>query len=149
MEAPKLTLAEFLLARIAEDETYARNASGGQRGVYPPLHWYVEEEGGFDSWAISTGDNEEDANLCVTCNDSGGNELLERDARHMARWDPARVVTECEAKRRIVANCEAFSTNGPTGTPPLPNLRFAGVTILRLLALPYADHPDYRQEWKP
>jgi len=21
--------------------------------------------------------------------------------------------------------------------------------LLRLLALPYSDHPDYRQEWKP
>ncbi|MEU5023581.1 DUF6221 family protein [Streptomyces milbemycinicus] len=25
----------------------------------------------------------------------------------------------------------------------------APITALRLLALPYADHPDYRDEWRP
>jgi len=25
----------------------------------------------------------------------------------------------------------------------------SGVAVMRVLALPCADHPDYRQEWKP
>lgn len=48
-------------------------------------------------------------------------------------WHNARVLAEIEAKRRIV---EWF-------TKP------SDLLILRCLALPYADHPDYRQEWKP
>jgi hypothetical protein len=42
----------------------------------------------------------------------------------------SRVLAECEAKRRIVTEC-------------------GWVTVMQLLALPYAGHPDYRQEWKP
>jgi hypothetical protein len=50
----------------------------------------------------------------------------------IARWDPARVLAECAAKRRIV---EMYA--GQHGQP----------YVLHFLALPYADHPDYRQEW--
>ena len=45
--------------------------------------------------------------------------------------DGARVIAECRAKRRIV---EAY------GGAVWP--------VLILLALPFADHPDYRQEWR-
>ena len=45
---------------------------------------------------------------------------------------PHRMLADVEAKRRIV---ELASSPGPQA--------------LRLLALPYADHPDYRPEWRP
>ena len=48
--------------------------------------------------------------------------------------DPAHILAECAAKRRIV-NPVWWSE--------------AGGQVLELLALPYADHPDYRAEWKP
>lgn len=58
---------------------------------------------------------------------------------------PDRVLGECEAKRRIVEM-----------EPDCAFDRFQRVawdyhheTTLRFLALPYADHPDYREEWKP
>jgi hypothetical protein len=54
---------------------------------------------------------------------------------------PERVLAECEAKRRIVATCTGYeweSTNARGYDE-----------VLELLALPYADHPDYREEWKP
>lgn len=56
---------------------------------------------------------------------------------HFGRWAPARVLTECASKRQIV---ELHSTpeERRTGQP---------CTTLRLLALPYAEHPDYRVEW--
>lgn len=53
----------------------------------------------------------------------------------LALPDPARIVADCEAKRRIVQACN-----------------YDGMTadhVLECLALPYSDHPDYRQEWKP
>jgi hypothetical protein len=60
--------------------------------------------------------------------------------------NPVRVLAEVEAKRQIVEACvESLrlvdeyleTTAGPASS------------ILGMLALPYVDHPDYRQEWKP
>jgi hypothetical protein len=67
--------------------------------------------------------------------------------RPVLEVDPSRMVAECEAKRRVVAqfvdavaNYEADA--GPQGE--VTRLRF----VLRALALPYADHPDYQPEWR-
>jgi hypothetical protein len=72
-------------------------------------------------------------------------------------WN-ARWVAEVTAKRRIVelhkstagmntygARVVACDSCGASDEYPV---RFPCPT-LRLLALPYADHPDYREEWKP
>lgn len=56
-------------------------------------------------------------------------------ALHMARHDPARVLADCEAHRGIVGLAKEQPET------------FA--EALRWLAEPYADHPDYRQEWRP
>ncbi|WP_454050428.1 DUF6221 family protein [Cellulomonas sp. Marseille-Q8402] len=51
----------------------------------------------------------------------------------------ARARAECEAKRRIVGTITKHDRIGYDYSGP----------ILELLALPYADHPDYREEWRP
>lgn len=63
--------------------------------------------------------------------------------QHYPRHNPQRVLDDCEVKRRIVWTqpLEVLSAN-----PQAWRLRDQ---ILRLLALPYADHPDYRKEWEP
>jgi hypothetical protein len=58
---------------------------------------------------------------------------------------PARAFAEVEAKRRIV---EAARERSPEVEPGDVG-RVVFVLTLRLLALPYAGHPDYRQEWRP
>lgn len=56
---------------------------------------------------------------------------------------PARACSEVEAKRRIVEAAREHSPNqGDDG-------KWVFVLTLRLLALPYAGHPDYQQEWRP
>lgn len=65
--------------------------------------------------------------------------------------DPAaRPLADVEAKRRIVEIAAARVLDEPVMARGKVH---AGVTpwayTLRLLALPYSDHPDYRQEWKP
>ena len=68
---------------------------------------------------------------------------------HMARHDPARVLAEVDAKRKLLTEYEEVQhdedasyewaggwTNG---------LRHAAA----LLALPYATPPDYRDTWRP
>lgn len=80
--------------------------------------------------------------------------------QHIARQDPARVLREVEAKRQMLrvafehaaamdaefgdcCDADVFERNGCkyTSTDKLP--------LLRLLAAPYASHPNYRESWRP
>jgi hypothetical protein len=75
--------------------------------------------------------------------------------RHAARWDPARVLAEVDAKRRIIrlyvnakAAYDAGSISLRNRTQDEAAEDVLGVA-LRALALPYVDRPGYREEWKP
>ena len=123
---------EFLLARIAEDEWIAHSAVVNRVQVDPD----VSTEG----WV---------------CHDLG---------THVG-FSPARVLAECEAKRRIVEMHTCSSEHEPGHIPGFfcevgadwpretdegqpPTVPWPCPT-LRALALPHADHPDYRDEWRP
>ena len=58
-----------------------------------------------------------------------------------------RVLRECEAKRRIVEELEAVSDDRErlADYDSVYGLRFAA----QALAAVYADHPDYRDDWRP
>lgn len=131
-------LAEFLRARIADDELNARNADADQP-------WSANMQGDL-AWIETQ----------FTGRSVASFQRFE-DAWHAAWWQPLRALAECEAKRRIVEHharvpddegdpaadlCAVCSANGPDaqGWP---------CDTLRLLTLPYADHPDYRSEWRP
>jgi hypothetical protein len=124
-----VTLAEFLLARIAEDEErVARWDSDGRARV---ATMWTGGEPGYTTVASDHADEHWVAD---------GREVT--DARHVrVLFDPARVLAECEAKRRIVAR--------QPGLRARDDVRDVWWDVLALLALPYADHPDYRPEWKP
>jgi hypothetical protein len=79
-------------------------------------------------------------------------------------FDPARVLAECEAKRRIVAALEderqrkdiynrdfdlgLLTTEGDFRSRLSANARWAGLDVaVRALASVYADHRDFRDEW--
>lgn len=75
--------------------------------------------------------------------------------RDGATWDPARVLVECDAKRRIVEL--AYEATGLDMTVDLDRhvtaradsgIEFVGERILRALALPYMDHPEFRPGWR-
>lgn len=53
-----------------------------------------------------------------------------------------RALAEVDAKRRIMAECGHMIRRGEPE-------RSGAVWNLQVLALPYADHPDYRPEWAP
>jgi uncharacterized protein (DUF1800 family) len=124
------TLDEFLLARIAEDRRMAIDAAGAA-------------------------DREEWQAADVATSESSPPHVAE----HVARHDPARVLAECTAKRRLVLACRdsrfdrAFLGARPHGMADFPltprdQHQLAALT-LALLALPYAGHHDYRPEWRP
>jgi len=80
----------------------------------------------------------------------GREEKREADAQRMMdyvhRFQPDWVVDDIHAKRRIVDLArEARETDGAGYATADAYMR----DVLRLLALPYAEHPDYRDEWKP
>lgn len=119
METQTQTLTGFLLARLDEDEAAARQA-------YRIAEWREKSEHARIYWA---------------------RRLVRLDASgpHIARHDPARVLAEVGAKRRIVElhegehNCTTYiaaEDNNPCKT-------------LEILAVVYDDHPDYRDEWRP
>jgi hypothetical protein len=81
-------------------------------------------------------------------------------AGHIACHDPARVLREIDAKRKLV---DEHKPGMQKGWPNMGRhcLSCTGARVwdessnesncltLRLLALPYADRPGYRNEWRP
>jgi hypothetical protein len=145
-----MTLVEFLLARIAEDEAVARAAIGTAAFSRQTGRWSFENV--HDSFGAIP--------IVFAVTDAGAKTQAanmeaawEREERgtHIARWDPARILAECEAKRRIV---ELHLTAMTTPPPPDPYQEglvqgWRDTSVLQLLALPYADHPDYDPAWRP
>lgn len=125
-------LIAFLAARLDEDEQWAREATDGP---------WVDEFSGETGHCVIPSD------AMSTREYVARTQLLAAlpDARHIARHDPARVLREVEAKRRILAECRP----GHLGGPALELAGALGGLVLCFLALPYADHEDYREEWKP
>lgn len=62
-------------------------------------------------------------------------------AHHVARWCPARVHAEVETKWAVLTHAEDALRDDPTDE--------MAHHLLRVLALPYADQPGYREEWRP
>jgi hypothetical protein len=123
-------LAAFLLARIAEIEDVVR--AGPQYMLRP------------DEFA---------AEVPVSWKGIYGDDL------HVY---PLLLLADCDAKRRIVDDYRWYTEPDEYGPPrwsdnspadqeyELAGGRFVGLrTAVRLLALPYADHPGYREEWRP
>lgn len=67
---------------------------------------------------------------------------------HAERHDPARVLREIEAKRRILYLAVQLP-KVTASTDMFDNHRDAWAEVIKQLALPYADRPGYREEWKP
>ena len=107
-------LAEYLLARIAEEDVVAFGAAQEEE-LFGSLAQYAE--------------GDDDPRLA-----------------HAARWRPERVRIEAVTRRQIV-QMHAEPQHGCAGVPgqrvPVP------CPTLRLLALPYAGCPGYRDEWRP
>jgi hypothetical protein len=121
-------LVTWLRAQLDEDEQIAREAADEGDGQWR-LATY--QDGTTTAWH---GEVEVMTSLDGT------------DAVHIRNWDPARVLAEVDAKRRIL-------DEHLPGTDPCDahdaSLRTIECNTLRFLALPYADRPGYRPEWAP
>lgn len=122
-------LITFLRARLDDDERTARRATEGP--------WEIRFLGRHDLSTVVRG-KELLAQL-------DGNRAANNSV-HMAVHDPARVLAEVDAKRRIIQAEQDRSLDD--GLPERLIDRYES-DVLRLLVLPYASHPDYRDEWRP
>lgn len=134
-------LVQFLRARLADDRAVAHEAAL-QRSKYAA--WRAKETDVYTTEVIISGDAFHVADTGATYPGAEGYDEDAARAEHIARHDPARVLAEVDAKRQIVDGVAGADPHGAyiTGT-------FTAWDALRLLALPYADHPDYREEWTP
>ena len=131
-------LTDFLLARIAEDEAVAREASPGgwsygtvdsvaggslydKTRMIGDLHYEqpTDHDGSIVRHLLSP---EADAN-----------------GAHIARHNPARVLAECAAKRAIVERWLHLIEHGDAGS-------FEWVA--KALAWAYRDHTDFDPAWR-
>ena len=95
-----MTIVEFLTARLAEDEQDAVAATVGPWRHSPDKHWRKPGTTWFEE-AVFAGPAGDGA-TCVAGTGETDDPQSMADARHIARHDPARVLREVEAKRRIL-----------------------------------------------
>lgn len=143
-------LCAFIFARLDEIETIARAAA--QRDGAEQWSWYDREtdvalvpdpfteetlndgvEGGYQVALRSTAafPSEYGGSLPVFAL-GYAEEVPATTALHIATHDPAYVLADIDTKRQIL---------NLIGSP--------GPMVLRLLALPFANHPDYDEKWRP
>lgn len=142
-----MTIVEFLEARIAEDEAAAlpfRNELGETK------QWRCDDIGGVVRY--------------VGRMEFGLPDLLAKfdthlEGAHVERWDPARVLAECAAKRAILelhgpvedkgwisGKDHDYLWCGSCGTLDDSPTPFPCETLGALAAV-YSDHPDYDKDW--
>ena len=119
-----LTLSEFLLARIAEDEASARST----KALFDALPFAERAAGQFTSGAGFQRPN--------------------------GLGTDARVLAECESKRGAIeaAWSDHERIEGEWGfcrSREQMEARDDVPGVIAYLALPYDSHPDYREEWRP
>ncbi|MEU9661912.1 DUF6221 family protein [Streptomyces chartreusis] len=151
-------LIHFLRTRYDEEEQAALTAAT-LCGCHPPA----------PAWSFRDGDGPTDGRILVVDDPHPGQKRkIGRRwngsfeglymAEHIVRHDPSHVLREIEAKRQLLdehqdvndgscGTCVDGQWGYPTHGGSSPQ-RFPCRT-LRLLALPYAHRPGYREEWRP
>lgn len=125
-------LIAFLKAQLDEDEASARQAPGPTWE-----HRQIRDEVGgeivvFEDY-IAVADP--DRNTVVLSD-------VDDDVRpFVLRHDPARVLRDVEAKRRLLQRAESDLADDQWDE--------AAQETVKVLALPYADREGYREEWRP
>jgi hypothetical protein len=134
-------LVQFLRARLDEDE----------RGAHAAM-WADEESGNWH--AYDRGPRKNPLGIRWVVIDAASEGVVDVQpqaaedqgvAQYIARHDPARVLAEVDAKRAIVdwvEECRAFFWQTDSTLTP------SAYRVLAPLAAVYADHPDYREEWR-
>jgi hypothetical protein len=119
-----MDLTEFLMTRIAEDQAYCRVKISleGEPSTTRPKNADLAE---FLQKLIDMCGGHPDAEVMAGMVRAG----------MWSPTDPTRVLAATDAVRCVVED-QRDNASGDTA-------------VLRMLAVPYAAHPDYREEWRP
>ena len=131
------SLTEWLLLQIAEDEMKARTA-GSEAWKWKVIETPTQR----DALVRANG---------TVCADSWGADRQETGFRgaeakmFIERFNPERILADCESKRRQLARLQNLSKAWWTTTRSADEAR----TVIREMAVAYANRPGYRDEWRP
>jgi hypothetical protein len=157
-----MDLAEFLFTRIGEDKAAAQ-AAGGVAWRRGQPNYAAEWGATLDAWSSDYIGVCEAASGDVVVYDEGAPD--EDQAEHIARWDPKRVLLECEARRErlelhkpvAIEFCDLERQHpsehetrlacSACGMPAEYPVWWPCDTIRTDLAV-YADHPDFQPDWR-
>jgi len=128
-----LDMAAYLLSRIAEDERVAREAAVGRGAVW------TQGDDDATGWDRDLVHFHSDRSGWTQFSDEAG-------AAHVSRWDPSRVLAECEAKRWIVERCQWVRDNRDYADWATADM---ADEVLQHLVQVYADRPDFPSMWPP
>lgn len=123
-------LADFLTARITEDYDLATKTQGDQSWDVDPTSKFFGEVVSSDGAIASSADID--------------------DARHIARWDPARVLGDVAARQSIVDGYRSAGlklAQEPMSSPERAAMAVLGRVCLQL-AQPHAEHPEFANRWR-
>ena len=151
-----MDITEFLTACVAEDEVVAKAVGVGMRDTWHTIEWY---DGQFKNGRPVSVDIHGLAGTPITSCGA----LLRQDGEHIARHDPARVLREVAAKRRVLARhrspaegewrpgdfdryCVGCQVDIDTGVPYTDDIN--DCPELCDMASVYADRPGCKEEWK-
>ncbi|MZF56929.1 hypothetical protein GTX53_24375 [Streptomyces sp. SID5594] len=133
-------LVQFLRNRLAEDAAIAQAAASTEGGGT----WEAASENGTP-WVSGRAQSGEYA-VPIVIEFEYGNPDDHQRAAHIARHDPARVLREIDAKRSLLELAERAGDYHETF---VNGFAAALESTLRLHAVAYTDHPDYRGTWRP
>lgn len=175
-----LVIAAFIEARLTEDEIWAREASRDQRGDVPTgAHWqWVETRHDEEivpdpsaSEMLETPDGWSSGQALRSVEHfpssvgalpqfaiSTVEEVRSAVAGHIIRHDPARVLREVEAKRRILERHRVlveYDREADAKPHELKAEKWRATStrtqllyVLEALASAWSDHPDFKPEWR-
>jgi hypothetical protein len=133
-------IAAFVLARLDELEHKARATA------------YSFASSIEDPWSVRQKDRRDEMSWAVYSQGKylKASELHEADARHIAAHDPAYVLADIAAKRRIVATFVEVDAHPNRLVYAFMQQQWVALrAVVAGLALPFARHPDYQESWKP
>lgn len=133
-------LVAFLRARLDEDQAAVEvvlgvNVVAALRQGKPAPRWIPSPEGDAGIW------------------DTNGTPRVKfawaRERDHIIRHDPARVLDEVDAKRRILRAHEKWCEGRCEAKFPEGGFDAAHYWSIKSLAAAYSAHPDYEETWRP
>jgi hypothetical protein len=140
----EVNITEFLAARYDEDAAIALSAH--------PSPWEYTSRAPKRLASIGAPASTHGGRRVVILSDNSDRDM---SVEHLLTWQPARVLAEVTAKRRIVELCATWMAEGERNLGGRDALSIAARTqaitadtVLRALVQPYADHTDFDPAWR-